>query len=198
MTYFQTSTEFIYLRNLLCSDFYCMLFLTAVIQRRAIHMLVMKQGQFLHLLPNPCDFILDLKMKTKGLRTTCQVDGFWIRRVQTECFCGLDQSLLFYLIHPLYPFGGKFLGDSDSGFGIQTDPRHQGHSIIGQLQNTKKVDQQLFGKKCFNLLELCWRCINTQIKSLFSQYLIKLLLRLADSRVAPSNKKRAEGEEAAV
>lgn len=42
MTYFQTSTEFIYLRNLLCSDFYCMLFLAAVIQRGAIHMLVMK------------------------------------------------------------------------------------------------------------------------------------------------------------
>lgn len=38
----------------------------------------------------------------------------------------------------------------------------------------------------------------TQIKQLFHQYLIKFLLWLADSRVAPSNKKKAEGEEAAV
>lgn len=42
ITYLQIYTESIYLCNLLCSDFYCMLFLTAVIQCRAIHMLVMK------------------------------------------------------------------------------------------------------------------------------------------------------------
>lgn len=38
----QIYTEYNYLCNFLCSDFYCMLFLAAVIQCRAIHVLVMK------------------------------------------------------------------------------------------------------------------------------------------------------------
>lgn len=54
----------LHLCYLLCRNFYGMFFLTAVIESGTIHMLVMKQGQILHLLPNPCDFVLDLKGNT--------------------------------------------------------------------------------------------------------------------------------------
>lgn len=114
-----------YLCDLLCGDFYCMLLFAAVIQRRTIHVLVVKQGQFLHLVPNPCDFILDLRVEVwREL-----VD----RRTLNRAFMGQNGEMFLYLIHPLYPFGGKFLGNSNSSFRIQTDPWHQGHSIISQL-----------------------------------------------------------------
>lgn len=56
-----------HLRDLLSCDFYGVLFFAAVIQCGTIHVLIMKQGQFLHLLLDPCDFILDLKTKCINL-----------------------------------------------------------------------------------------------------------------------------------
>lgn len=69
--------------------------------------------------------------------------------------------MLFYLIHPLYPFGGKFLGDSNSSFRIQTDPWHQGHSIISQLQNTKSSIINFSGKK--KSLQMYQNCVDDNV-----------------------------------
>lgn len=50
--------------------------------------------------------------------------------------CIFLQWFQFYLVDSLYPFGRQFLGDSNRSFGIQADPRHQGHPIISQLKDT--------------------------------------------------------------
>lgn len=97
---------------------------------------------------------------------------------------------LFYLIHPLYPFGGQFFGDTDGSFRIQTDPWHQGHSIISQLKNTKVTLLKHF----IIQHDDDENCMSKSYHEGKRQYLIKLLMWLAESRMVPSKREQRKWE----
>lgn len=99
-----------HLRDLLCSDFYCMLFLAAVVQRGAIHVLVVQRGQLLHLLPDPCDFVLDLKRKWTAIKITLQVQrGFGSEDSKQSVHKGSTRPCYFTSSTPSIHLGGSFL-----------------------------------------------------------------------------------------
>lgn len=60
-----TTAGKVHLSDFLRGDFYGVLLLAAVVQGGTVHVLVVERGQILYLLPNPCDFILDLDRRAE-------------------------------------------------------------------------------------------------------------------------------------
>ena len=75
-----------HLGDLLGGDFDGVLLLRAVVQRGAVHVFVVEECKVLHLLPNPCDFILDLKKGIKHDAAMYSVNrgGGCLRQIQPK------------------------------------------------------------------------------------------------------------------
>lgn len=92
---------------------------------------------------------------------------FWKTSNRTPAFPVIQQ---LHLINSFYPFGRQLLCDADSSFWIQTDPRDQSHSVIGQLRkNTELYEDVSYDNRAV-------RWFSKQL------YLIKLLMWLSGRR----------------
>lgn len=122
---------------------------------------------------------------------------------QTSSICCRSISCFTsYLIDSFHPFRGQFLGDSDGSFRVQTNSWHQRHSIISQL----KTQTNTLIKPCYVTIQHHHHhhhddddvpfYVSKFYREARQQYLIKLLMWLAESRAVPSDteEKKRKGE----
>lgn len=89
---------------------------------------------------------------------------FGLKESKQSVFVGLINHCYFTSSTPSIHLGGSFLVTPIAASGSKLIPDTRAIRSSANFKTQKKVDQQMFGEKCLNVLELCWRCINTQIK----------------------------------